>query len=199
MLNTSGSAGARGRPGSVADREQREWDLLATALNSLGVVHVGPRWTRRRGGPRTASELFDRLFRSPDPRLQQATIPLLLTYPELADEARVVIDRLEGVVRDRAMRRYVAAVALQRMARTRLEMQIGPRGLIPPAYLDELDLPELDEDFGRETLLALAEGETARYGYDAWGTYRGLLDLILSETRRRGWGVRCDDALIRPA
>jgi len=53
-------------------------------------------------------------------------------------------------------------------------------------------LPSLEEEFGRVTLLALAAQEQERYGYDAWGTYRNLLDLFLAEIRRRDWGVTCD-------
>ena len=97
------------------------------------------------------------------------------------------------------MRRYVAAAAMQRMARTRIAMTLGPRPLIPAAYLEDLGLPPLDEEFGRATLVQLAAEEQARYGYDAWGTYRVLLDLFLNEIRRRGWGVVCDNRRTRPA
>ena len=77
------------------------------------------------------------------------------------------------------------------MARTRIAQRLGPRPLIPPAYLDDLGLPALDEEFGRETLLALAYQEQERYGYDGWGTYLNLLDLFLGEMRGRGWGETC--------
>lgn len=87
-----------------------------------------------------------------------------------------------------AMRCYVAAAALQRSARTRIALTLGPRSDIPPAYLDELDLPSLDEDYGRETLLALSADEEARYGHAAWRGYIALLDLFLREIRRQGWG-----------
>jgi hypothetical protein len=89
------------------------------------------------------------------------------------------------------MRRYVAAAALQRMAKTRIEERLGHRGLIPPAYLDELGVPSLDGEFGRETLLAVAEQEHARDGYNAWGTYMNLLSLFLVELRHRDWGRVC--------
>ena len=170
-----------------------EWDALATALNRRGVLHVAPGRARRVGVPRTARALFERLLSSPEPRLHQAAVLLLLTHPQLATDAQAVIDRLGGIERDRAMRRYVAAAALQRMARTRIAQSLGPQPLLPPVYLDELGLPSLDEEFGRTALLSLAAEEAARYGYDAWGTYRVLLDLFLAEIRRRGWGVACDN------
>lgn len=176
-----------------------EWDVLTTALNRWGVVHVAPGRRRRIGVPRAPSDLFERLFVSSEPRLQQSAIVLLLTHPRLSSDARAAIDRLVGPSRDRAMRRYVAAAALQTMARTRIELCLGPQLGIPPAYVDALGLPPLDEEFGREALLELADQEQARYGYNAWGTYRGVLDLFLSEIRRQGWGATCGSARIRPA
>jgi hypothetical protein len=176
-----------------------EWDELATALNRWGVLHVGPGEPWRREDTLPATELFLRLARSRDPRLQQATIVLLLTHPELAADFRSAIERLDGVVRERARRRYVAAAALQRMARTRIAQHLGDQPLIPAAFLGDLALPTLDEDFGRETLLVLSAQESDRFGYDAWGTYRTLLEHFLNEIRRRDWGVVCDPAPIENA
>jgi hypothetical protein len=171
-----------------------EWDELTTALNRWGVLHVAPVEPRRDGVPETATALFARLATSAEPRLHQAIVVLLLTHPDLAADARAAIERLVGVEQDRAKRRYMAAAALQRMARTRIALRLGQQPLIPVAYLDDLDLPPLEEEFGRVTLLALAAQESDRYGYDAWGTYRTLLDLFLSEFRRRDWGVVCESA-----
>lgn len=185
------------RESSIAD-EAREWDMLTTALNRWGVLHVSPGRPLQVDGPRTARELFVRLMTSAEPRLQQSVIFLLLTHPALAADARTAIGELRGVQRDRAMRRYVAAAAMQRMARTRIALRFGPRPLIPPAFRDVLDLPSLDKEFGRATLWKLADQEQERYGYDAWGTYCGLLDLFLAEIRRRGWGVTCDDEPTKP-
>jgi hypothetical protein len=169
-----------------------EWDTLATALNRLGIFHLAPRKVGRSGLPRTTQELFERLWRTAEPRLHQAAVVLLLTRPDLAPDARAAIDGLTGTSRDRAMRRYVAAAALQRMARTRIMLDLGSQPLLAPTYLDELSLPPLDAEFGRMTLGALAAEEETRYGYDAWGTYRTLLDHFLAAIRRRGWGVPCD-------
>jgi hypothetical protein len=171
-----------------------EWDELTTALNCWGVLHVAPGESSRTGVPRTAVELFARLALSSEPRLQQAAVVLLLTRPEFATDARSAIDQLAGSVQERAKRRYVAAAALQRMAQTRIALRLGRQPLIPPAYLGDLNLPPLDEEFGRVTLLMLAAQESESYGYDAWGTYWTLLDLFLGEIRREGWGVPCDSA-----
>ena len=167
----------------------REWDLLASALNRYGIDHVAPRRRLRANLPEGV-ELFRRLATARSVRLQEAIIPLLLTHPDLAPAARTAIDSLAGSDHDRAMRRYVAATALQRMWRTRLQQDLGPQPLIPVAYLDALGLPPLEEDFGRATLYALAQQEEALYGYNAWAGYTSLMDLILGEIGRRGWGRR---------
>ncbi len=176
-----------------------EWDRLTTALNRRGVIHLAPERQRRVGVPSTARELFGRLALSPESRLQQAAVMLLLTHPHLAADAQAAIDRLDGAARDRAMRRYVAAAALQRMARTRIALQLGVQPPIPAAYVDALGLPSLDEEFGRATLLTMAEQEQGRYGYDAWVTYWALLDRFLTEIRRSGWGATCESERIEPA
>lgn len=159
---------------------EREWDVLASALNTSGVEHLAPYRRVRQGLPQGA-ELFYLLARVSSVRLQEAAIALLLIRPDLAVSARAAIERLEGTERERAMYRYVAAAALQRMWRTRLEHDLGPQSLIPVAYLEQLGLPPLDDDFGRTTLRALAEQEEARYGHNAWAGYTSLIDLILAE------------------
>lgn len=176
-----------------------EWDQLATALNRLGVLHVAPQRRRRSGVPRTATELFDRLQRSADPRLRQAAVVLLLTRPALAADALDAIEGLTGSVRDRAQRMYVAATAMQRMARTRIRQQLGDQPDLPPRFLDNLGLPPLNVDHGRETLIELARQEREQHGYDAWGSYRALLDLFLAESRRTGWRSPCASVPTVPA
>ena len=169
-----------------------EWDRLTAALNRWGVIHVAPGAPVDVVLPGTAADLMSALFRCSEPRLHQAAVMLLLTHPHLATDARIAIAPLVGTQRDRAQRRYVAAAALQRMARTRIALRFGPQPLIPPAYLDELRVPTLETAFGRATLLALSAEEERRYGYDAWETYRNLLDLFLNEIERRAWGNVCE-------
>lgn len=173
-----------------------EWDDLAAALNRWGIRHVAPGDGEEIAAVAAARELFERLAHASDPRLHQAAVVVLLTHPDTATEARAAIDRLAGRERDRAMRRYVAAAALQRMARTRIALALGPQPSIPAAYLDELGLPPLDAEFGRATLLALAEQEGALYGFDAWGTYVALLDHFLHDIQRSGWGKPCESERI---
>jgi hypothetical protein len=165
-----------------------EWDVLASCLNDLGIIHVSPQRRRRTRRGLTIRAVFERLFGACDARLNQAAIFLLLTHPQLADAARAAIDTLEDDTLDRAKRRYVAASAMQRMARTRIAMQLGPQPELPPAYLNDLGLPSLELEHGKLVLIELARQEELRYGYDAWGTYRSLLDLFLAESRRVNWG-----------
>jgi hypothetical protein len=164
-----------------------EWDLLTTALNRYGIKHVAPRVRARRAIP-VGEDLFYRLASARSVRLQESIVLLLLTHPDLAALARAAIARLAGDVRTRAMRRYVAACALQRLWWTRLSTDLGPRPAIAPAYLDELGLPPLALDFGRATLVALSNREEEIYGYDAWAGYRSLMDLFLGELIDKSWG-----------
>lgn len=174
-----------GRQPAPAD----EWASLVGALEQRGIRHLaGGRPGQALAAPPDDEQLFHRLAQSQEVRLQEAIIPLLLTHPRLADAARRAFARLRGTVRERAQRRYVAAAALQRMWKTRLALALGPRPLLPPAYLEELGLPPLEEDDGRATLWALARQEEQRYGYDAWEGYTSLADLLLTEMARRGWG-----------
>lgn len=173
-----------------------EWDRLAEALNRYGVCHIAPLTKPRGAVPSDPVGLLLRLAKASDVRLQEAAILLLLTHPKLAPAAQDAISRLGGVQRDRAMRRYIAASALQRMWRTRISLALGRPAsevLIPPAYLDILRLPPLEEDYGRATLRALAADEEARYGYDAWAGYTSLMDLFLAEIGLQGWGQRSDE------
>jgi hypothetical protein len=173
---------------NAATDQDREWDRLAHALNQYGIRHLAPLGGGAAPAQADPETLFRELAKSPDARLQEAAIPLLLTYPQFATSAQAAITGLNGALRDRAIRRYVAACALQRMWRTRLELALGPHPLIPVPYLAELGLPGLDEDYGRAALRALADQESARYGYDAWAGYTSLMDLILSEVDLRRWG-----------
>jgi hypothetical protein len=166
-----------------------EWDELSAALNAYGVNHVAPSCPPGVGLP-AGRELILRLLTASDVRLQEALIPLLLTHPELADDARSVIDSLRGDTREQAIDKYVAAAALQRMWRSRIDLWLGPKPWIPDAYREEeLALPSLDEEFGERTLWELAKRERARWGYNAWAGYTSLMDLFLSEIRLCG---RCE-------
>lgn len=135
-------------------------------------------------------DLFVRLASARSVRLQESIVLLLLTHPDMATSARDAIAQLSGEVRTRAMHRYAAACALQRMWWTRLSTDLGPRPPIEPAYLDELGLPPLDLDFGRATLVALSNREEELYGYDAWAGYTSLMDLFLAELIDKSWGRR---------
>ncbi|MGH2461226.1 MAG: hypothetical protein ACRDIY_20400 [Chloroflexota bacterium] len=171
------------------DQRSGEWDLLTTALNRYGVRHVAP-GARVKGPVPAGEELFVRLAESSSVRLQEAIVILMLTHPDLGEAARRAIARLRGDARIRAMHRYVAACALQRMWWTRLASDLGPRPAIQQAYFDELGLPPLDEDLGRATLVALTNREERAYGYDAWAGYASLMDLFLAELIDPRWGQR---------
>jgi hypothetical protein len=180
------------RRGTAADSGPAgsdEWDVLATALNRCGIRHVAPdRWVHR--GVPIGQALIRALLTATSIRLQEAVTPFLLTYPERAADVQGVIVTLEGRARERAIGRYVAAAALQRLWRSRLACWLGPQPLIPDAYRSELGLPPLTSNHGEDTLWALAEWERSRWGHNAWAGYTALMDLFLTEITRPGWGGR---------
>ena len=156
-----------------------EWDRLATALNGYGIDYLAPH-KRVRRRPSSGVELFELLARAKSVRLQEGFTTLLLLHPEMADAAQQAIDCLEGDIRTRATRRYVAAAALQRMWWTRLRTELGTVLKIPEAYLAELELSDIDRDFGETALLEMSNREEEIYGYDAWNGYNSLMELFLS-------------------
>ena len=165
-----------------------EWDRLASALNHYGIDYLAPQKRIRWRSPSDV-DLFDQLARARSVRLQEGFTTLLLLHPEISDAARQAIERLDGDTRVRAMRRYVAAAALQRMWWTRLRTELGTTDQIPPSYLNDLELPDLDRDFGETALLDMSNREEETYGYDAWNGYNSLMDLFLSHYCS-GWRKR---------
>src|SRR5688572_2768378 len=80
----------------AAEEVGEEWDVLAAALNRWGVDHVVPASPGPHESIPGPAELFERLWRTDDARLHQATVFLLLTHPRLAADARRAIVRLDG-------------------------------------------------------------------------------------------------------
>lgn len=192
--SSEGAAALAAEPGlggaPAAERSGHDpasWDILAAALNARGVRHVAPASRGIRPPRIDDEELYAALFRSPDPRLQEAAIGLLLVRPMSAVDAERAISRLDGALRDRAARRHTTAAALQRLWRTRLVDALGPHVLIGAVYASELGAPPVDEDFGYRTLAAVARGEQERYGYNAWDGYHSFAGVFLAhlEMERR--------------
>jgi hypothetical protein len=175
-------------PGTWNEAQAAEWDRLAYALNQQGIHHVAPHIQPIMPVPSEPEALFTALFTTSDVRLQESSIALLLTHPDFAHSATQAIDHLTGPAQLRAKQRYVVACALQRMWRTRLQWTLGPHPVIEPGYLDELDLPSLEEEFGQTTLWELCRQEERMYGHNAWAGYTSLMDLLLTETGLKGWG-----------
>jgi hypothetical protein len=132
---------------------------------------------------------MDCLLRSNDPRLRQAIIPLLLTYPDQAHALQHVIARLPAALAERAKYLYVVAAAAQRMWRSRLQWTLGPQPLIPVAYDRELGIPDIDAEHGQAALLRVAKKEEEHYGYNALAGYRALIEQILAEIEVGNWGA----------
>jgi hypothetical protein len=170
---------------SVAPEVGGEWERLVASLEDYDVRHLSPGVGVDERTTIEPEELLFQLATAQAVRLREAWIPFLLRHPDLAPAAQRALARLDGDLRERAMRRYVVAAALQRLWRSRLSWTLGPQPLLPPAYLDELGLPSLELDFGRETLRAVAMDEERRWGHNAWDGYATLMDTFLAEIERK--------------
>ena len=165
---------------SAMTAADREWDLLVAALNRYGITYMAPGAEPEEPLPE-GEELFRQLATSQSPRLREAIVTLLLAHPELADDARKAIERVEGERRLQAKLRFCAACALQRMWRTRLAEYFGDQPPLPPTYFDELGLPSPELDFGVAALLALSNREEELFDYNAWDGYDSLMSHFLGD------------------
>src|SRR5437660_1694752 len=103
----------RGR--RTAEAGAAEWQRLVESLRTHGVRHLSLPASSTDAPPLPLAELVDDLLRTPDPRLRQAVVPLLLTHPEYARLVQERIEHLPPELADRARRLYLVSAALQRM------------------------------------------------------------------------------------
>jgi hypothetical protein len=113
----------------------------------------------------------------------------LIAHPELAGtagnvaEARHLPDASTQPPEwawDELRRQYAAAMYLQRMWRTRLNLCLGERPLIPERFSAELDLPAADVMYGEMGLRTL----TDRSAFNDWSSYEQVVDLLCDQPCR---------------
>ncbi len=175
--------------GTSSAVETATWQRIVESLRAHGVRHLSLLEAPSDAPPLPLPELVDEVLRASDPRLRQSLVPLLLTHPDYGPLVRERIDRLPADLADRAKRLYVVAAAAQRMWRSRLEWILGRQPLLAPAYEEDLQVPDLDQAYGRAAFLAVADDEEARYGYNARAGYEALIDQVLAEMDVGNWGA----------
>jgi hypothetical protein len=160
-------------------------DHLVAALHARSICYLAP--TPHGDEPHlTDDELLIGLAASNDGRLRFALAALLLVHPELAEKTICLIEQRCNPapekqppewVWDEMRQQYVAAMYLQRMWRTRLNMYLGEKSLLPEHFTQELDLPPANAMFGELGLRALTE----RSRYNDWSSYEQVVDMLCAQ------------------
>lgn len=173
-------------------------DLVA-ALHARGLCYLAPTPSGHES-PLTDDELILGLATSPDARLRFALAGLLLLYPHQAERVAELIEKRSstatGAINSNSnsngngaaphaqdpvvvelQKQYVAAMYLQRMWRTRLNMQFGETPLISERFIAALNLPAADAMFGEMGLRTL----TDRSAYNDWSSYEQVVNMICDQ------------------
>lgn len=154
-----------------------EYEALVAALRDWGIHYLAPSDAQPGPTALSARELISRLAGHPRPRLRLALIPLLLLHPELATEVRTLSLPPSGETTLKKM--YTAAACLQRMWSIRLSFYLGDQELLPDLFSAELGLPPVDQDYGKPSLHALAEGET----FSQRSSYDGVMEQLFAQLK----------------
>jgi hypothetical protein len=154
-------------------------DHLVAGLHERGLCYLAP--TPIGDEPALSDdELLLGLATTEDSRLRFALAGLLLLRPSLAERIAMMIEHAEGLPADAVAslkKQYLAAMYLQRLWRTRLQIKFGPRPFIPERYVAEQHLPSPDELFGERGLLMLCQ----RSPYNDWSSYEQVIELLMQQ------------------
>jgi hypothetical protein len=152
-------------------------DRLVAALRRLGVGFYAP--SDAEEGPRalTASELISGLAASPEARLRDALVALLMRHPEFAPDIAVTSGKLRGPAAEALREQYTAAACLQRLWRTTLALYLPDTAPLPDLFGPQLDLPPLDDFHGELALRELA----ARSDFNQLAAWHAVADQLLAQ------------------
>jgi hypothetical protein len=129
-------------------------------------------------------DLIVALAQHSEPRLHEALIPLFLRHPEFAVYVPDLVDQLPPDASQMLSHLYTAAVYLQRLWRSKLEMYLGPHSLLPDYFGEsEWQLPPPDEHFGEAGLRVLAEKLRSETGINWLSAYESSMSLYLYQLR----------------
>lgn len=143
------------------------------------------------GAPLTDETLIASLAASEEARLRAALTGLFLLQPELANEIPKVLDSLTNLGLESAevelAARYMAAVYLQNLWRTKLKRYLGNFPDLRDLYSSKLELPAAQEGFGKPGLIALAEWHTQQTsaGYNRLAEYQQLIEHVFASLKLR--------------
>jgi hypothetical protein len=166
----------------------RERDRLVAALGDYGIRFlVGGDGIPSALARISPDELIAKLADNSDPRLRMAITALFLVHPDWASYVRVIAKRLDHAALIELQARYMAAVYLQRMWKTRLGYYLGEYALLPDLFSTELGLPSPNEQFGKTGLYALADWHrrNSRHPFNRLGSYNKALELLIGQLRAK--------------
>lgn len=152
-------------------------DDLVAGLHARGVCYLAPTPS---GDERalTDEELILGLAGSKDSRLRFALVALLLRHPMLSDAVeRLCAQAHPAAVLGELRKRYLAALYLQRLWRTRLRLAFGDSPLIPERFTAEFRLPSPEVMHGEMGLQRLTEHSP----YNDWSSYEQLVELLIEQ------------------
>ncbi len=129
------------------------------------------------------AEMIAELTRHPDPRLHLALTALFLAHPEYSQSVPRIAEILDEKDRLELQARYMAAVYLQRMWRTRLSFYLNDFVELPDLYSRELNLPSPNERYGKLGLIALAQWHARQspYQFNRLASYYKSADLLFGQ------------------
>ena len=168
----------------VTDRER-----LVAALRERGVDWLAP--SDAKGEPVSDETLIASLAAQADPRLRQALTGWLLLRPALADAVPKVLVWLTAAAREamaaELVARYMAAVYLQNLWRTRLKLYLGGFSDLPDFYSSQLGLPPGGEGFGKPGLDALADWRNRQspIAYNHRAEYHVVMEHVFASLKQR--------------
>jgi hypothetical protein len=117
-----------------------------------------------------------------EPRLREALIPLFLRKPQLHQYVPELVTSLPSDTTDVLRHFYTAAVYLQRLWFSTLQLYLGAFPLLPDYYGESYyQLPPPDIHFGEAGLRTLAKRYTHLTGTDWLTTYEAAISLLLTQ------------------
>jgi len=159
------------------------------ALRERGVDWLAP--SDAEGAPVADEALIASLAASEDARLRQALTGLFLLHPHLARHVPKVLIELTAAGLETAgvelEARYMAAVYLQNLWRTKLKRYLGNFPDLNDLYSSKLELPAAPEGFGKPGLTALAEwhAHQTSAGYNRLAEYHQVIEHVFASLKLR--------------
>ena len=160
-------------------------ETLVAKLREQGITYLAPSDAKATENLSSREEFIIALLNQSDSRLQLALISLFIRHPDWA----IIVPTLEKKISSTKFLElqtlYMAAVYLQRLWWTRLNLYLNNLALLPDLYSSQLGLPPADERFGKAGLYALADVWAARspYQFNRLVSLNKTMDLLFEQLK----------------